>query len=87
MKENIADIHKLTFSQEIFIEFLTRAQAGSLMENQLKMIMNEMLSTGKHPKEIIEEKGFDAAVIDDNEIEALAGQILAENQAIVEQYK
>jgi hypothetical protein len=35
---------------------LTKAQAGSLLENQLKVIMQEMLSTGKHPEDIIKEK-------------------------------
>jgi hypothetical protein len=35
---------------------LTSAQEGKLIENQLKVVMAEMLSTGKNPNEIIKEK-------------------------------
>jgi aspartyl-tRNA(Asn)/glutamyl-tRNA(Gln) amidotransferase subunit B len=49
--------------------------------------MDEMLSTGKTPDEIIKEKWFDAPAIDSNELEVLAQQILEENPAIVDQYK
>jgi hypothetical protein len=37
-------------------EFLTKAQEGKLIENQLKVVMQEMLSTGKSVDEIIKEK-------------------------------
>ncbi len=56
MKENFASIDTLKFSNGQFNEFITKAQAGSLMENQLKIIMDEMLSTGKNVEEIIKEK-------------------------------
>lgn len=45
MKENFVAIDVLKFSSGQFSEFLAKAQAGSLMENQLKIIMDEMLST------------------------------------------
>jgi hypothetical protein len=35
---------------------LTSAQEGKLIENQLKVVIQEMLSTGKNPSEIIKEK-------------------------------
>jgi hypothetical protein len=56
MKENFKTIHELPFSDKQFSEFLTKAQAGSLIENQLKILMDEMLSTGKDPEEIIKDK-------------------------------
>ncbi|MFA7298157.1 MAG: Asp-tRNA(Asn)/Glu-tRNA(Gln) amidotransferase subunit GatB [Candidatus Absconditabacterales bacterium] len=87
MKDNFVTIDKLTFTPGQFNEFLSKAQAGSLMENQLKIIMDEMLSTGKNLEEIIKEKGFDAPAMDNNEIELLAKEVLAGNAAIVEQYK
>jgi len=87
MKENITTIDTLKFSSRQFIEFLNKAQAGLLIENQLKIIMDEMLSTGKNPEEIIKEKWFDAPAIDNNEIELLAKEVLAANPTIVEQYK
>jgi Asp-tRNA(Asn)/Glu-tRNA(Gln) amidotransferase B subunit len=56
MKENFATIDTLKFSHGQFNEFLIKAKEGSLMENQLKIVMDEMLSTGKNIEEIIKEK-------------------------------
>lgn len=49
--------------------------------------MDEMLSTGKNPQDIIKEKWFDAPAIDSNELETMAKKIIEENSAIVEQYR
>ncbi|MCX6824301.1 MAG: Asp-tRNA(Asn)/Glu-tRNA(Gln) amidotransferase subunit GatB [candidate division SR1 bacterium] len=87
MKENFKNTQELPFTNEQFGEFLGKAQDGSLMENQLKIIMDEMLSTGKNLEEIIKEKGFDAPAMDSNEIKLLAKEVLAGNTTIVEQYK
>ena len=87
MNENFKTISQLPFDKTILTEFLAKAQEGNLMENQLKTIMQEMLSTGKHPEEIIKEKWFDAPAIDSNEIELFAKEIIESNQAIVQQYK
>jgi Asp-tRNA(Asn)/Glu-tRNA(Gln) amidotransferase B subunit len=56
MNEHFTTINEIPFNQDTFIEFLTTAQAGNLIENQLKVVMQEMLSTGKNPSEIIKEK-------------------------------
>lgn len=85
--ENFKSINQLPFTQEQFIEFLTSSQEGNLIENQLKVVMQDMLSTWKSPSEIIKKKWFDAPAIDSNEIEVIAKQILEENQTIVKQYK
>lgn len=85
--ENFKTINELPFNKEQFGEFLTNAQAGKLIENQLKVVMQEMLSTWKNPSEIIKEKWFDAPAINNDEIETIAKQILEENPTIVEQYK
>lgn len=87
MKENFATIDTLKFTPWQFNEFMIKAQAGSLMENQLKIIMDEMLSTGKAIEEIIKEKWFDTPAMDENEIKLLAKQIFEENPSIVEQYR
>jgi aspartyl-tRNA(Asn)/glutamyl-tRNA(Gln) amidotransferase subunit B len=87
MKENFKTINELPFDQTILTEFLTRAQAGSLMENQLKIVMDEMLSTGKNLNEIIKAKWFDAPAMEEKEVEKIVQQILKENPSIVEQYK
>ncbi len=87
MKENFKTINQLPFDQTKLTEFLTRAQAGNLMENQLKIVMDEMLRTGKNPDEIIKGKWFDAPAMDSKEIELMAKKVLEENPTIVEQYK
>ena len=86
LKENFSTIESSQITEQFFA-FLKIAHEGKIMENQLKIIMDEMLSTGKHPKEIIKEKWFDAPAIDSSELETMAKQIMEENPAIVEQYK
>lgn len=87
MKENFKTINQLPFNKTILTEFLTKAQAGNLMENQLKVVMQEMLSTWKNPEEIIKEKWFDAPAMDESEVEKIVQEVIKENPTIVEQYK
>lgn len=86
-KENYKTTEELPFSKEIFVEFLTSAQEGKIQENQLKIIMEEMLLTGKSYNEIIKEKWFNTPWIDENELEKIIKWVLEENPTIVEQYK
>jgi len=87
INENFKTINQLPFTKEQFSEFLTSAQEGKLIENQLKVVIQEMLSTGKNPSEIIKEKWFDTPAIDNNEIALIAKQVIEENPKIVQQYK
>ena len=57
------------------------------MDNQMKVVMDDMLITGKTAKEIIDEKGFSTQGMDDIELENLVQSVINENPAIVEQYK
>jgi aspartyl-tRNA(Asn)/glutamyl-tRNA(Gln) amidotransferase subunit B len=86
-KNNYKTIHELPFSKEQFKEFLNNAQEEKLPENQLKILMEEMLATGKWYKEIIKEKWFDSLSIHTEEIENIIKWVLEENQTIVTQYK
>ncbi len=87
MNEQMKTIQELPFSQDAFGKFLEIAQEGKIMESQLKIIMDEMLATGKNPEEIIKEKWFDAPSMDPNELESIVDTVLQENASIVEQYK
>ena len=53
----------------------------------MKVVMDEMLSTWKSAKEIIDEKGFSTEWMDDSELENIVQSVINENPAIVEQYK
>ncbi|MCX6822841.1 MAG: Asp-tRNA(Asn)/Glu-tRNA(Gln) amidotransferase subunit GatB [candidate division SR1 bacterium] len=83
LNENTKNISDLPFTQEMFITFLT----SSLPDSQLKLVLDDMLATGKDPGEIIKEKGFDAPALDDTEIEHIINKVLADNEDIVNQYK
>ncbi len=86
-KENYKTILDLPFSKEDFIEFLTNSEERKLPENQLKIIMEEMLSTWKKCKQIIKDKWFDSPKINENEIEEIIKSTIKENPEIVESYK
>lgn len=80
---NMKHISDLPFTQDMFTTFL----ASSLPDSQLKLVMDEMLATGKDPEKIIKEKGFDAPAVDDKELEKIIQEVLDWNKEIVEQYK
>ncbi|HKL43948.1 MAG TPA: Asp-tRNA(Asn)/Glu-tRNA(Gln) amidotransferase subunit GatB [Candidatus Absconditabacterales bacterium] len=87
MKENFVDINNLKFDIKQFKEFLKITEDGKIMDSQLKMVMEEMLETGKSAQEIIKEKGFDTPAVDSGELEGIVKKVLEKNPNIVEQYK
>lgn len=87
IKENFKTINELSFDKDKFIEFLKIAQEGKVLDNQMKIVMDEMLNSWKWAEEIIKEKWFDAPAVDEWELENIVKSILEENAPIVEQYK
>lgn len=87
MKENFVGIYELKFSIEQLEVFLKIAEKGEIMDNQLKIIMDEMLNSWKNPDEIIKEKWFEWNSLDKNELENIIKKVLENNASIVEQYK
>jgi aspartyl-tRNA(Asn)/glutamyl-tRNA(Gln) amidotransferase subunit B len=86
-KENFLTLLELKFDRWQFVAFLRMVASGKLIWNQYKMIMEQMITTGKSPDELIKELWFDAAQSNDDEIIAVIQTILAANPTIVEQYK
>lgn len=86
-KENYKSINELKFTKEQFQEFIKIAQEWKILDNQLKIVMDEMIKTWKEPEEIIKEKWFNTPAIDNNELENIVKLVLEENPTIVEQYK
>ncbi|MDR0370078.1 MAG: hypothetical protein LBH96_06370 [Candidatus Peribacteria bacterium] len=72
---------------QLFDGFLQMEQEKKLLDNQLKIVFEELLQTGSSVEEIVKEKGFDAPAMGDNELEAIAKEVLDMNPVIVEQYK
>ncbi|HRX64003.1 MAG TPA: Asp-tRNA(Asn)/Glu-tRNA(Gln) amidotransferase subunit GatB [Candidatus Absconditabacterales bacterium] len=87
IKEKFVDINNLKFDIKQFKDFLNITNEGKIMENQMKIVMDEMLETGKSAQEIIKEKGFDTPAVDSGELEGIVKKVLDENPSIVEQYK
>ena len=87
MKENYKKINELAFDKTDFKKFVDIAISGKVMDNQMKIVMDEMLNTGKKTAEIIKEKWFDAPAVDDSELKDIVNKVIGNNPAIVEQYK
>jgi len=55
-KENFVSITELKMNTDAFKDFLKIAQEGKVMDNQLKIVMEEMLQTGDTAEAIIKDK-------------------------------
>jgi aspartyl-tRNA(Asn)/glutamyl-tRNA(Gln) amidotransferase subunit B len=86
LKEKIVWINGLKITKNQFSEFLKIAKEWKIMESQLKIVMDEMLSWNKI-ENIIKEKWFDQKLTNNDEIEKIAKSVLDENAEIVKQYK
>jgi len=87
MTAHFVNITELPIDQEQLIEFFNIAKEGKLIDNQLKLIMEEMLQTGASASDIIKEKGFDTPEISESDLRAFCKEVLDENPAILDQYK
>jgi aspartyl-tRNA(Asn)/glutamyl-tRNA(Gln) amidotransferase subunit B len=72
---------------QLFEAFLTIEQEKKLIDNQLKIVFDELLQTGKLPADIVKEKGFDTPPVETAELANLVQEIIAAHPAVVEQYK
>lgn len=86
-KEHFVTIDRLPFDENEFREFLTIAAEWKIMDNQLKIIMNELLTTDKNTATIIKEKGFDAPAFDNALLTDIIKKIISDNPDVVAQYK
>ena len=86
-KEHFLTLSELKFDRGQFVAFLRMIEEGKLISNQYKMIMEQMIATGKSPDELVKELWFDAVQSNDDEIIAVIQTILTANPTIVDQYK
>ena len=82
--ENIS-LEDVKFSYEDFKFLLKKEQDGEILWNQAKDVFKEMITNGKTPAEVIEEKWYKAQ--DDGELESIISEILKENTQAVEDIK
>jgi aspartyl-tRNA(Asn)/glutamyl-tRNA(Gln) amidotransferase subunit B len=86
-KDKFKTINDLNFNKEQFQEFIKVTQEWKILDNQLKIVMDEMLINWRNPSEIIKEKWFDTPAMDQWELENIVKLVLEENPNIVQQYK
>ncbi len=70
---------RMPLSAKNFLELITAVESGSINRNTGKIVLAEMLSSGKSALEIIKEKNL-AQVSDDKGIEDIVKQVVNENQ-------
>jgi aspartyl-tRNA(Asn)/glutamyl-tRNA(Gln) amidotransferase subunit B len=87
MKENYKKIDELNFDKSEFIKFINIVNEWNIMDNQMKIVMEEMLNTWKKVEEIIKEKWFDTPDVDNDKLENIVKKIIIDNPTIVEQYR
>ena len=87
MTANFVAIDDLKVNKEQLISFFSLVKKGSLIDNQLKLVMEEMLQNGGDPEDIVKEKGFDAPAFDENELKTIIQSVLDANESVVEQYR
>lgn len=86
-KEQFLTLWELKFDRSTFVSFLRFIAEWNLINNQYKLIMEQMIATGKSPEEVVKELWFDQVSNNDDEIIAVVQQVIANNPWVVEQYK
>jgi len=71
---------------ENFAEFIVLISDGKISSKIAKMVLEEMVKTGKDPSDIIEEKGLDQ-ISDESELEKIVKDVVLQNPKVVEDYK
>ena len=77
----------LTNFAQPFEDFLKLEQEGKFLDNQLKIILDDLLTTKKNLNDIITQHGFNAPATNNEELTNIVKEVLNENPAIVQQYK
>ncbi len=68
------------------LELVTAIEAGTISGNAGKAVLEQMVKTGKNPKDIIAEQGM-GQISDASALEALVKQAIAENPKAIESFK
>lgn len=85
INENGKSIKEITFSAKEFKELLDLIDSKTISKNIAKSVLEESLSSGKTPSQIVEEKGL-KQITDTGEIEKVIDEVIKENPKPVSQY-
>ena len=87
LTQHVVSLEQLPISLAQLSAFLKVASEGKVLENQLKVVMEEMLARGVDAELIIKEKGFDQPGIWAEELEAIVQKVLASSPENVTLYR
>jgi aspartyl-tRNA(Asn)/glutamyl-tRNA(Gln) amidotransferase subunit B len=62
-------------------------QNKTLLDNQLKIVFNELLTKKTPLTDIVKEYGFDAPAVNNDDLITIIQEVLNENPTILQQYK
>ncbi len=85
INENGKNIKEITFGAKEFKELLDLIDSKTISKNIAKSVLEESLSSGKTPSQIVEEKGL-KQITDTGEIEKVIDEVIKENPKPVSQY-
>jgi Asp-tRNA(Asn)/Glu-tRNA(Gln) amidotransferase B subunit len=87
LKSGIPINEFLTDFAQRFGEFLTLEQQKELLDNQLKIVLDALLTTKKSLTDIVKALGFDAPMVDQDDLTKIVQEVLNEHPTIVQQYQ
>ncbi len=77
---------KFLISPENFAEFVALLYQKEMTSKVAKMVLKEMFEKGRDPSDIIEEHGW-VQLVDEDELEKVATEIIAQNQTAAQDFK
>ena len=84
--EHGAEISGILITPENFAELISMIYGNKINSAGAKIALAEMFATGRDPSVIVEERGL-AQVSDSGELEKIAGEIIATNEKVADDYK
>ena len=86
LKERNMEYHEIPFTPEALSSLIGLIEKGTISGSIAKTVFEEMFSNGKHPEDIVKEKGL-VQISDETELIKIVKTILDENEQSVEDYK
>jgi aspartyl-tRNA(Asn)/glutamyl-tRNA(Gln) amidotransferase subunit B len=83
---DLKDLSKSPVTPKMLADMISLVEKGTISGKIAKTVMEEMYTTGKEAKKIIEEKGL-VQISDSSEIEKIVDKVIGENVKTVEQYR
>ncbi|MBC7253719.1 MAG: Asp-tRNA(Asn)/Glu-tRNA(Gln) amidotransferase subunit GatB [Actinobacteria bacterium] len=80
------EIGDLRVTPERLAELIDLVEKGTVSVTMAKAVLEDMLESGRPPREVVEEKGM-AQISDRAEIERLVDEVLEDNPKVVEDYR